>query len=143
MFFYIACSASSLHLLISRYSVSSAGQGDEVSIAGGKEGNTIDISLGRSKRGIDSVSSLLGICIYYKNMSRYTIVIIPYLRGSAVALAGISCYLTVKSSYCCCSCNLFTSRDTLDEEAYIYITPYYFKLALTYIKYGRSISYIS
>lgn len=143
MFFHIACSASSLHLLISRYSVSGAGQGDEVSIARGEEGNTVDISLGRSERGIDGVSSLSGICIYYKNISRHTIVITPYLRGSAVAPAGISCHLTVKSSYCCCSCNLFTSRDTLDEEAHIYITPYYFKLALTYMKCGRSIGYIS
>lgn len=60
--------------------MSSTGQGDDVSVSGGEEGNTVDISSGRSKRGIDSAASLSGICIY-KDMSKMQLSLSQFTSG--------------------------------------------------------------
>lgn len=60
--------------------MSSAGQGDNISVSRGEEGNTIDISSGRSKRGIDSAASLSGICIY-KDMSKIQLSLSQFTSG--------------------------------------------------------------
>lgn len=75
--FYLTLSASALRSIISRNSISGAGYGDKVNIGlslrgRGEDGNTVDISSGRRERRMDNASllSLLGICVFYKNLSK-------------------------------------------------------------------------